>query len=205
MKQEEESGGRKLYAIYDVVVIGSLLLILYIIADFIRNKTRNLIRRIIFYSLVFYSLNVVQLTTGGIVIPPQKDFVPTTQLIPFYFIGDLFSMYRSNGLDWFFWNSFKLTFFNFIMLMPLGIYLSILFRVKRISKALLIIFLISLSIETIQFTFAYLGLVMGRGFNIDDLIVNTLGGVIGFLLFELIKRVAFSIIPSHKTTKDTIY
>ncbi|MCT2534730.1 VanZ family protein [Aquibacillus koreensis] len=194
-----------MYSIYDVVVLGSLLLILYIIVDFIRNKTRNLIRRIILYSFVFYFLNVVQLTTGGIVIPPQKDFVPTTQLIPFYFIGDLFSMYRSNGLDWFFWNSLKLTFFNFIMLMPLGIYLSLLFRVKRVSKALLIIFLVSLSIETIQFSFAYLGLVMGRGFNIDDLIVNTLGGVIGFLIFELIKRVAFCIFPSHKIMKDSSY
>ncbi|MGM7681199.1 VanZ family protein [Cytobacillus sp. Hm23] len=187
---------------YDVVVIGSLFLLFYIIVDFIMNKSKDIVRRLIFYSFVFYLLNVVQLTTGGIVFPPQKDFLPTTQLIPFYFIGDLFSMYRTNGLDWFFWNSFKLTFFNLIMLMPLGVYMSLFYKVKRISRVFLIIFLVSLTIETIQLTFTYLGLVMGRGFNVDDLIVNTLGGVIGFVLFGLTKKGVFTIIPSLNIKKE---
>lgn len=194
-----------MYAVYDVVVLGTLVLLLYIIGDFIKNKTKNLIRRIIFYSFVFYLLNVVQLTTGGIVIPPQEDFLPTTQLTPFYFVGDLFHLYQAKGLDWFFWNAFKLTFFNFIMLMPLGIYLSLLYKVKRASKALLIIFLVSLTIETIQFAFPYLGLVRGRGFNVDDLIINTLGGVIGFILFESIRKRAFSLIPRFKNLNEKSY
>ncbi|TYS13510.1 VanZ family protein [Rossellomorea vietnamensis] len=114
-------------------------------------------------------------------------------------------MYRTNGLDWFFWNSFKLTFLNMILLMPLGIYLSLLFKVKRTSRTFLIIFLVSLTIETIQFTFGHIGIVMGRGFNVDDLIVNTLGGVIGFALFGLIKKGFFSIIPSLNTEKEKSY
>ena len=194
-----------MYTAYDVVVIGSLFLLVYITVDFILNKSTDIVRRMLFYSFVFYLLNVAQLTTGGIVLPPQKDFLPTTQLMPFYFIGDLFSMYRTNGLDWFFWNSLKLTFLNLIMLMPLGVYLSLLYKVKRTSRIFLISFLVSLTIETIQFTFAHLGIVMGRGFNVDDLIVNSLGGVIGFVLFEAIKKGFVSIIPSLNTKKEKSY
>ncbi|MEI5909664.1 VanZ family protein [Bacillus spongiae] len=190
---------------YDVVACGSLFLLLYIIVDFIINKSRDIVRRLIFYSFVVYLLNVVQLTTGGIVLPPQNDFLPTTQLIPFYFIGDLFSMYLTYGLDWFFWNSLKLTFFNLIMLMPLGIYLSLLYKVKRISTTFLIVFIVSLTIETIQFFFPYLGIIMGRGFNVDDLIINTLGGVIGFVLFGLIKKGSISIIPRLNTKQEKSY
>ncbi|WP_407271168.1 VanZ family protein [Radiobacillus sp. PE A8.2] len=113
-------------------------------------------------------LNVVQLTTGGIIIPPQRDFSPSMQVVPFYFVEDLFSMYRTNGLDWFFWNSLRLTFFNFIMLMPLGIYLS-LFKLKGRFKAFLVVFLVSLSIEIMQLTFAHMGLVRGRGLSINPI------------------------------------
>ena len=121
-----------MYSIYDVAGIGLLFLILYVLVDFIRNKTKNVIRRLVFYSFNYYLLNVVQVTTGGIIFPPQDNPVPVLiQLIPFYFVADWLSIYRNHGLDWFFWNSVKLSFYNFIMLMPFGIYMSLLFRPKR--------------------------------------------------------------------------
>ena len=185
---ERICGGIKLYSIYDVVALGSILLVIYIVIDVIKNRTKNLLRRIIFYSFVFYLLNVIQLTTGGIVFPPQRDFVPRIQLVPLYFIDGLYGMYYNNGLDWFFWNSVKLSFYNLIMLVPLGIYLSVLFKFKSILKSLLIVLAVSLTIETFQLIFGFLGLVRGRGFNVDDLILNTLGGLLGFVFAELIKR-----------------
>lgn len=97
-------------------------------------------------------------------------------------------MYLADGLDWFFWNSVKLTFFNFIMLMPLGIYLSILFNISNKVKAVLILFFVSFSIETMQFFFGYFGLISGRGSNIDDIIVNTLGGFSVYIVCELLKN-----------------
>lgn len=186
--EEIREGSSKLLLIFDVVEIGLVFLILYIIIDFIRNRTSNLLKRVIIYSFVFYILNVIQLTTGGIYIPPQKEFIPQFQLVPFYFIGDWISIYQNKGFDWFFWHSVKLSFYNLIMLFPLGVYLSVLFRVKRSSIAILTVFLSSLIIEIYQVVLAYLGLVGGRTFNIDDLLLNTLGGSAGFLTIMLVTR-----------------
>ncbi|GAF66668.1 hypothetical protein BTS2_3570 [Bacillus sp. TS-2] len=131
---------------------------------------------------------IAQLTTGGIAFPPQNDYGQIIQLIPFYFIIDWLRIYDYNGFDWFFWNSVKLSFYNLIMLAPLGVYLSILFQHTKISKVFLIIFLTSLTIEIAQLILGYFGFVLGRGTNVDDLILNTLGGVIGFILMQFLKR-----------------
>ncbi|MFD1928909.1 VanZ family protein [Sporosarcina siberiensis] len=182
-----------MHTIYDfafaVILIFSL--ILYIIIDFKRNGKSNLVRRILFYSFIFYLLIVARLTIGGIWIPLSKDNEPSVQLVPFYFLKDLFLMYRYVGIDWFFWNSLKLTFFNFIMLMPLGVYLSFLFKIESKIKAFLIVFLVSFMIETVQLSFTYIGLIRPRTFNVDDIIMNSMGGYIAFLLCVLLKKVYF--------------
>ncbi|WP_307544903.1 VanZ family protein [Paenibacillus sp. V4I5] len=173
-------------------------MILYVLIDFIRNKTQSIISRVIFYSFIFYLLNVVQVTTGGIIFPPQNDSAPVLmQLIPFYFIGDWINIYRNNGFDWFFWNSVKLSFYNLIMLAPFGVYLLLLFKSKRISKSILTVFLVSLTIESSQLILGYLGFVRSREFDIDDLILTTLGGTIGYLFIALSSRFIQSLQNRH--------
>ena len=74
---------------------------------------------------------------------------------------------------------------NFVMLLPLGIYLPLIY--KRLRKAynffpvLLICFLVSVGIELLQLATSY------RSADIDDVILNTLGGGAGFLIYQLIK------------------
>ncbi|MCZ0703065.1 glycopeptide antibiotics resistance protein [Natronobacillus azotifigens] len=173
------------YITLNLVFIGMILLGLYIVIDIIRQKNRNIIKRLVFYSFLFYSIVVIELTTGGITIPPTDNPLFRWQLIPFHFIYDWFSFDRGS---WFFWNAVKLSFFNFILLFPLGVYLSILYKVKKIKKAALIVFLTSLTIEAYQFVLGYFGFVFARTINIDDLILNTFGGTLGFITFEWIRK-----------------
>ena len=76
---------------------------------------------------------------------------------------------------------------NFVMLMPLGIYLPLLNT--RLRKAycffavLLICFLVSVGIELLQLATSY------RSADIDDVILNTLGGGTGFIIYLLIKTI----------------
>lgn len=177
-----------MYYIFDVKAVGSAALLLYIVIDFIRKGKVNLLNRFLFYSFILYLLFVIQLTTGGIVVPPHRMMEPGMQLIPFYFIGDLYTMYQVHGLDWFFMNSLKLTSYNLLLLIPLGVYLSLLFKMKNLKHALLVIFFSSLAIETGQLVFSYLGIIQGRIFNVDDLILNSTGGFIGYLLITALKR-----------------
>ncbi len=78
---------------------------------------------------------------------------------------------------------------NFVMLMPLGVFYSI--YVKNYKMRFLYVFLFSVSIEAMQFI---VGLIIGcnyRSTDIDDVILNTIGGIIGILLFNLLKNIYF--------------
>ena len=73
---------------------------------------------------------------------------------------------------------------NFIMLMPLGLFFQ--YYIKDLKSRLVGITLFSISIETIQFI---IGLLIGynyRCIDIDDVILNVFGGVISCVLFNFI-------------------
>ena len=63
------------------------------------------------------------------------------------------------------------------MFIPYGFFVSYLLNLKKRKSMALMTFLVSVSIEITQ-------LVIGRVFDIDDIFLNTLGGVIGFYLYK---------------------
>ncbi|WP_096153292.1 MULTISPECIES: VanZ family protein [Bacillus] len=177
---------------WNIAAIGILFLATYIIIDIIKNKKRNIIKRVVIYSFIVYGINVLNVTLGMLTIQPEPIALNIhwyLQLKPFLFLREWIGMYNNNGMDWFFWNSVKLSFYNFILLFPLGVYLSF-FNVKNMKKAAFIIFLVSLTIEALQLLLSYGGfLMLHRTFNVDDLILNTVGGVFGYFSFELFKNI----------------
>jgi glycopeptide antibiotics resistance protein len=76
---------------------------------------------------------------------------------------------------------------NFIMLLPLGIYLPLLSgRLRRFSRFFAVLFiclLVSVGIELLQLITSY------RSTDIDDVILNTLGGGLGFIIYQVIRVV----------------
>lgn len=69
---------------------------------------------------------------------------------------------------------------NILMFIPLGIFLPSVFkRVNRLWKAAAISFCATLFIELVQMALP------GRAFDIDDILMNTLGGVIGYAMFAV--------------------
>lgn len=152
----------------------TLFLIIYAIYDLIRNRKEknSLLMRLVFYSFIYYIINVLKLTLLPITFIPIEVSV---QLVPFYFvIESVNSGYIARAyLE------------NFILLLPLGLYLPLLFkRLRRLKLTILIVFLLSTSIETIQLI---MGLTFGshRTFNVDDIILNTSGALIGYLIFKI--------------------
>lgn len=77
---------------------------------------------------------------------------------------------------------------NFIMLLPLGIYLPLLYRKLRsfpgFFAVLFICLFVSIGIELLQLVTSY------RSVDIDDVILNTLGGCFGFIIYQLFLVIA---------------
>jgi glycopeptide antibiotics resistance protein len=71
---------------------------------------------------------------------------------------------------------------NVVIFVPLGIYAGILFETWSFGRRVLLFFLLSLIVEAVQYIFR-LG-----AFDVTDIITNTLGAVIGFMLFIAIQK-----------------
>jgi len=69
---------------------------------------------------------------------------------------------------------------NIVIFVPLGIYVSLFKKDKRVISNLLIIFIVSLFVESIQW-------LLGIGVSdIDDIILNCLGGCIGIFMYKFL-------------------
>lgn len=76
---------------------------------------------------------------------------------------------------------------NIIMTMPFGVLYPSLKRESNIIKTVTATFLLSLTIEIIQLIMTVF-LLHYRSCDVTDLITNTIGGLLGFILYKLIKK-----------------
>ena len=71
---------------------------------------------------------------------------------------------------------------NILLFLPYGYFSADYLRSKRLFLPMFLTFIVSITIEMVQLN-------IGRTFDIDDVILNTLGGVIGFWLYRLIDSI----------------
>lgn len=68
---------------------------------------------------------------------------------------------------------------NMLMFIPFGLYIK--YYLNNIYLLLLITFIISLTIELIQ-------LKIGRAFDVDDILLNNIGSILGYFSFKCIEK-----------------
>lgn len=71
---------------------------------------------------------------------------------------------------------------NIVLFIPFGYFVSDYLKAKEIHHILLVSILISLTAELIQFK-------IGRAFDIDDIILNVLGAIMGFMVYISVRAV----------------
>ena len=75
---------------------------------------------------------------------------------------------------------------NVALFMPLGILLPLVdTRFRSLKRVLLLALCLSLTIETLQFALRFVG--NPRAVDIDDVLLNTLGACLGFLIYRGLK------------------
>ena len=151
----------------------------------------------ILYMLCAYCLVILPLPTGEAAANLSGH---QAQLVPFTFLGDIAresDAVLSQPRTWltvFNSNAFLTTLFNLFLTMPFGMYLRYYFRCGW-KRTLVYSLLLSLFFELTQLSglyFIYSG--SYRLFDVDDLIVNTCGSMIGFVL----ARIAMRVLPSRE-------
>ena len=85
---------------------------------------------------------------------------------------------------------------NILLFIPFGFFVPAVYKSKRnIWKTMLIVFLTTFGIEFLQYFMGISQLFTGRATDIDDVITNFLGGLIGYILFlafnKLLKNTNF--------------
>ena len=166
------------------LVLSMLLLFAWIIFLTTRRKQNNFLQIAVQASFFVYVFAVLQLTGYFILFKEisshgwwekmnhRIETHDRVNLVPFATID----IYQALG---------KQILGNFVMLLPLGIYLPLIYKGFRKAYnfflVLLICFLVSVGIELLQLATSY------RSTDVDDVILNTVGGGAGFLIYQLIK------------------
>ena len=72
---------------------------------------------------------------------------------------------------------------NVLMFIPYGFFASLYIEIKEALKALILVFVASLSIEVTQ-------LAIGRVFDVDDILLNVVGGMIGYGIYYVFDKLS---------------
>lgn len=190
-------------------VLAVLFTIPYIIHQYRKYGAVAPFRAVIVYSFILYLTCAYFLTI--LPLPPVSEVAeyttPCTDLVPFHFVKTFLENSSFVAGDPGTWitavteQCFYEPFFNVLLLLPLGVYLRYYYR-RGLPGTVIIAFLISLSFELIQLS-ALFGLYPRpyRVFQVDDLILNTFGGLLGWLLAPL-----FSFfLPSRQRLDEVSY
>ncbi len=176
---------KAIYITLQVAPILALLMILpHTIISYSRQKKINVrwetyIYSFVLYLICAYFMTMLPLPSEGYfdVIPPLSEQV---QLIPFNCFFET-NLLRSPVAS-------AVIIFNLFLTVPLGVFLRFLFGFK-FGKTMLSGFLFSMLCEITQITgLFFIYPAPYRIFDVDDLIINTLGAVVGYLIFPLISR-----------------
>lgn len=188
-------------------VLGFLLVIPWLVYSYRKYGYFSLWASVVVYSFIFYMLSALFL----VLLPLPSTWntcafqSPNTiyySLKPFTFIRDTL---KSSSIIWsqprsyiqiFNQSAFWQAAFNFLLLLPFGVYLRYFFPKKRYWKrALALGFALSLFYEVTQVTGIYgIYTCPYRLFDVDDLMLNSTGALFGFLMAPVI----LALFPSKK-------
>lgn len=165
-----------------------LFTIPFILRQYHKYGSINKLRVLIIYSFILYIICVYFLAIFPL---PDRDSIdmssPVCQLVPFNFISDIIKETVSFDSVWQVLSdsSVYTVLFNILMFIPFGMYLRYYFK-NNLKKTILFSFLFSLFLEITQLTGLYFIYPHPyRLFDVDDLMINTLGGITGYFVMGL--------------------
>lgn len=166
------------------VIVWIVIRVLYLVFGKIRNNIINIRKEVYINLFAIYIVLAISKVFFPMLIQLGENKVHLKPVIWMRPIEGLILLYKQGGIN----TTIEMLFCNLILLAPLIFFLRIFYseRINTIYKALLIALLVSCSIEGLQFIESIIIPGVSRYIEINDIICNTLGGIIGFYSYSIL-------------------
>ena len=152
---------------WPTIVMAVIIAVLLKTTDLIVNRKKLVIHEeLLKLSFIIYILCLFYVVTFQDVSWSSHNFVPFKEILRYDLGTGLF---------------YKNIFGNMLLFVPYGIFIAKYVNLKQPIVVTLIAFITSLSIEVIQF-------LIGRVFDVDDIILNVVGCLLGYCIYRLFQR-----------------
>lgn len=151
--------------IFISIIIVSSIRITYLIKN---KKKFVLYKELLMLLFIIYILSLFQIVTFQDVSWSGNNFIPFKEITRYKIGSGLF--YRN-------------VFGNMLLFVPFGLFVSHLLKLKKPLLAFVLTLIASLSIEFMQ-------LIIGRVFDVDDILLNVIGGLVGYYIYYFVYKIS---------------
>ena len=159
-----------LHQAWPMILISVILISSVRIAHLYNKKEKFVLHKeLLLLSFIVYILCLFRIVTyQDITIAGGNNFIPFKEILRYEFGARLFV---------------KNIIGNVLLFVPYGFFTALYVDIKKGRSAFFLILLASFAIE-----FTQLGI--GRVFDVDDIILNVLGGMVGFYIFRILDKIS---------------
>ena len=162
-----------IHVTWPIIIISTIVMVSFRLCYLLHNKQKIVIYKEL-CMLIFgiYILCLFQIVTFQDDTPwATNNFIPFKEILRYDINSRLF---------------FKNVLGNMIMFFPFGLFSSYYMKVDHLKLPLLLTIIASISIECVQ-------LAIGRVFDVDDILLNVLGGMIGYFIYRLLRMISLKL------------
>ena len=150
---------------WPMVLISCVVIVSLRVSYLIKNHEKFVIyKEVLSLSFLIYIMCLFQVVTfQDDTTWSSNNFIPFKEIMRYNMGSRLF---------------FKNVIGNMVMFLPYGFFVSYYLDNKKLSLTFTLTLITSVAIETVQ-------LIIGRTFDIDDIILNVIGGTLGFYIYHI--------------------
>lgn len=154
---------------YPMIIIFTVVIVTLRLVFLLTRKEKFILYKELFMlTFLLYSLILFYVVTFQDVNYGTNNFVPFHEIMRYEF-GSSYFIHNILG--------------NIIMFIPFGFFVSCIMKSKNPFPDLFVTLVTSIVIE-------YTQLLIGRTFDVDDILLNMVGGFIGYLIFVILKIIS---------------
>lgn len=154
--------------IWPMLLLFIIVLFTMRIVDIIINKKRFVLYKdLSMLIFILYMFLLFELVTSTDFESYSNNFVPLKEIMRYNYTSKLF---------------YKNVLGNMLLFVPFGYFVNYILKNRKFIIGTFLTLITSLSIELIQMN-------IGRSFDIDDIILNIIGGIVGYIIYVILYNI----------------